>query len=180
MFEGDTLWVWRHPRPVGIEGRCIGQCDVIVPARRAKRLARRVQMLARRHGLPRVVYTSPLQRCAAVGRYLRRWGWQHVRDPALLELSFGAWDGQRWSDINHQEIDQWCQDFASHRPGAGESLQAMLARASAWQASHGEGVVIGHAGWMLSRRWAREQGAAPTVASQWPQPPAYAALWHLC
>lgn len=175
------MWsVWRHPRPLGIEGRCIGQCNVQVPARRAKRLARRVQQHARRHGLTQVVYTSPLQRCAAVGRYLRRWGWRHVVDPTLLELSFGAWDGQCWDDISRDEVDQWCQQFASYAPGGGEALQTMLARAAAWRPSQGDGVVIGHAGWMLSRRWVHEQGiAAPALATQWPKPPAYGTLWRL-
>jgi len=78
--------VWRHPRPEGAAGRCIGAgTDLIVHRRRAKRLARRIQQVARRQRLPHHVVTSPLQRCADVGRWLRRWGWRHEIDPALRD-----------------------------------------------------------------------------------------------
>jgi len=178
------LWTWRHPQPLDVRGRCIGRTDVPVPARRAKRLARRIQKAARRHGLARVVHTSSLQRCALVGRYLRRWGWHHVRDAALLELDFGTWDGRPWQDIPQAEIDAWCEHFATHTPGGGEALQALLTRASAWvptcQAEGQENaVVVGHAGWMLARRWAHEHDQAPSRANQWPAAPAYGALWQL-
>ena len=44
-----ALTVWRHPRPEGVKGRCIGgRSDVPVHWRRAKRLARRIQAHARR------------------------------------------------------------------------------------------------------------------------------------
>lgn len=178
------LWTWRHPQPIDVRGRCIGRTDVKVPARRAKRLARRIQKAARRHGLTRVVHTSPLQRCALVGRYLRRWGWTHMQDPALLELDFGTWDGRPWTGIQQADIDAWCDNFATHTPGGGEALQSLLARASAWvptaQASGQENtVVIGHAGWMLARRWAHEHDQAPRRADQWPAAPSYGALWQL-
>ncbi|MDE2400556.1 MAG: histidine phosphatase family protein [Burkholderiales bacterium] len=181
------LWVWRHPRPEGVEGRCIGRSDVRVPTRRAKRLARQIQNHARRHGLAWVVYTSPSQRCALVGRYLRRWGWIHVIDPSLLELNFGDWDGRLWLDISPADIDQWCQNFASHRPGGGEALAELLMRAEAWRPDRGDGgvdeglqhIVIGHAGWMLARRWGQSHAEPPSQAVQWPAAPAYGTLWRL-
>ena len=117
------LWVWRHPRAEGAAGRCIGWTDLPVDPRRAKRLAHRIRQAARRHGLPRRVLTSPLQRCAAVGRWLKRWGWAHERDPALREMHFGHWDGLRWEQIGQAELDAWCSAFARHRPGGGEHLQ---------------------------------------------------------
>jgi alpha-ribazole phosphatase len=178
--QASPLWAWRHPRPEGVAGRCIGRTDVIVPARRAKRLARCIQQAARRHGLPRVVHTSPLQRCALVGRYLRRWGWLHVQDPALLELDFGGWDGRFWEAIGQADIDQWCQSFACHAPGDGEALQTLLQRAARWVPSHqGACVLVGHSGWMLARRWAHEHTHAPAQASDWPTAPPYGALWRL-
>jgi alpha-ribazole phosphatase len=189
FVQEGPLWAWRHPRPEGVSGRCIGRTDVQVPARRAKRLARRIQKAARRHGLPRVVHTSPLQRCALVGRYLRRWGWVHVQDAALLELDFGTWDGRFWEAIGQADIDQWCGAFASHAPGGGEALQALLQRASVWApalwapfpADHQRAcVLVGHAGWMLARRWTHEHAdQAPAQASDWPMAPAYGTLWRL-
>lgn len=203
----DTpVWVWRHPQPQGVAGRCIGRTDVAVDPRRTKRLARRIQAAARRAGLARVVHTSPLQRCADVGRWLRRWGWTHVVDATLLELDFGTWDGQAWCHIGQTEVDAWCAAFATHAPGGGEPLVQMLQRAAAWQpggrthcrsampknpvaqphecpadaATVSAVVVVGHAGWMLARRWAHicGPGVLPTAAD-WPKPPGYGCCWRV-
>jgi len=97
--ERPRLWFWRHPRAEGAEGRCIGVTDLPVDRRRAKRLAHRIRRVARRERLPRVIHTSDLQRAAAVGRWLRRWGWRHVVDARLREMDFGDWDGLHWSMI---------------------------------------------------------------------------------
>ena len=180
----DTaVWVWRHPAPQGVAGRCIGRTDVPVDPRRAKRLARRIQAVARREGLARVVHTSPLRRCADVGRWLKRWGWTHVVDAALLELNFGAWDGQPWPAIGQAEVDAWCAAFATHAPGGGEPLAHMLQRAAGWQPSAcaeaaRPTVVVGHAGWMLARQWANTHATNnwPTAAD-WPRPPPYGRCW---
>ena len=66
----NRMEAWRHPRPDGVAGRCIGHTDVPVDRRRAKRLAHRIRCAARREGWPKGVWTSPLRRCADVGRWL--------------------------------------------------------------------------------------------------------------
>lgn len=176
----SELRVWRHPRPEGAAGRCIGAgSDLPVHWRRAKRLARRIQRLARRERLPHIIHSSPLQRCADVGRWLARWGWQHRQDPALLELDFGAWDGRPWRTITQAEVDAWVADFAHHAPGGGESLATLLVRATDWRPSAGC-LVVSHGGWMLARRWRTEHGGQlPASAAEWPAAPGYARLWRL-
>ena len=178
MSVADTIWAWRHPRVHGAAGRCIGVTDLPVDRRKAKRLARRVHAAAHKAGLPRIVVTSQLARCADVGRWLRRWGWTHRIDTALGEVDFGRWEGLAWADIAVADIDAWCEDFAHHAPGGGEPLTALLQRASRWQA-RGARVVIGHAGWMLARRWIEEHARPPASASMWPEPPRHAQLWRL-
>ena len=115
------LIVWRHPRPQGVEGRCIGQVDVPVDRRKARRLAHRIRHYARRERLfeqqQPVVWTSPLRRCFDVGRILRGWGWVHRVDARLRELSFGGWDGRPWATIAKEDIDAWCDNFADAQPG---------------------------------------------------------------
>lgn len=172
--------VFRHPRPRGHEGRCIGRTDLPVDPRRARRLARRIRREAARQGWPPVVCTSPLQRACRVGRLLRRWGWQHQVHAALSEADFGAWDGQRWTDIDRTEVDAWVADFAGHAPGGGESLRSLLHRVAAWQPPVPQAVVVGHAGWMLAARWlaTHAPGEWPR-ADQWPRPPAYGECWLL-
>ncbi|MEO7855009.1 MAG: histidine phosphatase family protein [Rubrivivax sp.] len=177
-----TVWAWRHPRAEGAAGRCIGRTDLAVDARRAKGLARRIQATARRHGLPHEVHTSPLRRCADVGRWLRRWGWRHFVDTELLELDFGRWEGRLWDEIERAEVDDWCVAFTSTPPGGGETLDALLARAARWrnpQAPKASVLMVAHAGWMLARRWQCHHGNTPPSADAWPLPPRHEALWLL-
>lgn len=173
------LWVWRHPRARDAAGRCIGRCDLGVDRRRAKRLAHRIRRSARRHGLPRRVLTSPLRRCAAVGQWLRRWGWRHERLPTLLEMDFGRWDGLAWSQIPRAEVEAWCADFLPHSPGGGESLAQLFARVAGWRAPAAPVVVVAHAGWMLARRWLAARQALPVRADQWPAAPRHGECWRL-
>jgi alpha-ribazole phosphatase len=178
--DGALLWAWRHPRAEGAQGRCIGRTDLRVDPRRTKRLAHRIRQAARRHGLPCVVWTSPLRRCADVGRWLRRWGWEHRIDAALMEANFGAWDGLAWEHIPREEVDAWCVDFASARPGGGESLREVLARAAAWPLpAHTPALVVTHGGWMLARRWVSLHPQPPQRPGEWPQAPGHGCLWRL-
>ena len=169
------LTVWRHARPREVEGRCIGRTDVPVDRRKSKRLAHRIRTWARRHGAPRLVLTSPLQRGADVGRWLARWGWQHRLDARLLELDFGAWDGLDWAAIPVSRVDAWCADFAQHRPGGGESVAALLARCAAFIAEAPRACVVGHAGWISAALWLERSGAALPWAQTWPRPLGYCA-----
>ncbi len=170
---------WRHPRPRGHQGRCIGRFDLRLDPRKARRLARRIHRHARLHSAPLVVCTSPLRRCRDVGRHLRRLGWRHHVDPLLLEADFGAWEGLAWREIPRAAVDAWVADFLDHAPGGGESLRQVLERASRWQAPVAGATVVAHAGWMLARRWLAQHGLGqpPQSASQWPAAPAYAQAW---
>lgn len=171
----------RHPRPLGHEGRCIGRHDLRLDPRKARRLARRLHRLATRGGWPRVVCTSPLRRCRDVGRHLRRLGWRHLVDAALLEADFGDWEGRLWDDIGRAEVDAWVSDFANHAPGGGESLRQVLQRAANWQPPVAGAMVVAHAGWMQARRWADQHGAhrPPARAADWPRSAAYGEIWSL-
>lgn len=169
------LLAWRHPRPLGVAGRCIGRTDVALDPRKARRLAAHVH----RRATQRTVITSPLARCADVGRALARMGWRHTIDPALVEMDFGEWDGRPWSAVERAEIDAWTSDFAGYAPGGGESLASMFARVAAWQAPP-DALVIAHGGWMLVRRWIAERGRTPpSDPDQWPCSPAYCECWSL-
>jgi alpha-ribazole phosphatase len=177
-----TLWLWRHPRATGAAGRCIGRTDLRVDPRRSKRLAHRIRAVARRHGLPRLVFTSPLARGHAVGARLARWGWKHVVDDRLLELDFGSWDGRAWSTIAEADITAWSANLLHHRPGAGEPLANLLGRV---QAFCGEApphaLVITHAGWMqaLLLRHAAHGPIDRVDAVSWPPPPAHSRLLRI-
>jgi len=174
-----TACVWRHPRPRGVDGRCIGaRTDVPVDRRKAKRLAHRIRRVARREGRGRVVWTSPLRRAAAVGRWLARWGFTHRIDPRLAELDFGAWDGRCWSTIGAAEVDAWCADFKDHAPGGGETVAALMARCAAFLAEHPDALAVGHGGWINAAERVLRGLAPPATPAEWPPARPYATLWR--
>jgi len=167
------LWAWRHPRAIGAAGRCIGRTDLAVDRRKAKRLAARIRQAARRHGLPREIWTSPLRRAAEVGRVLRRWGWTHHVDERLLELDFGSWDGSPWHQIDRADVACWEADFVHHAPGGGESQMALRVRVAQFVAARlandvgaSPVLVVTHAGWI----GALLAGGEVDDAAQWPAP----------
>jgi alpha-ribazole phosphatase len=174
--DGVTIHIWRHPRAQGAEGRCIGRTDLSVDRRKAKRLAHRIRAFARRHGLPREIVTSPLRRCADVGRVLADWGWVHRIDTALIELDFGDWDGRAWSDVSRAEFDRWCSDLLNCRPGDGESVAELLERVRTWRSAC-ECLAVGHGGWISGACWlaaSRTTAAGAAIApNEWPLAPAH-------
>lgn len=169
-MSAATLHAWRHPRVEGADGLCLGRVDLPVDRRRAKRLAHRIRRVARRHGLPRIVRSSPLARCREVGRWLARWGWVHEVDDTLLELDFGAWSGRPWSSIPREEVDSWCADFPSHAPGGGEPVAALLERVRRFDPGAAR-IVVTHGGWLSAAAWIATHGAAAPDSTRWPAPP---------
>ncbi len=165
----SLMCVWRHPKPRAVAGRCIGHTDVVVDRRKAKRLAHRIRRAARREQMPRVVWTSTLRRAADVGRILAGWGWRHRRDARLNEMNFGAWDGLAWNAIGAAAVDAWCDDFAHHAPGGGESVAALLARCHAFVAEcDAPRCVVGHAGWISAATWLKHRPHDAPSAQSWP------------
>ncbi len=166
-----TLVVWRHSKPQAVAGLCLGRTDARVDPRKAKRLAHRVRRWARLAGAPHVVVTSPLQRGAAVGLWLARWGWQHIVDERLSELDFGTWDGCTWAAIGAAPVQAWCDDFMHHAPGGGEPVAALLQRCAAVLAERDGAMpmcAVGHAGWISAAVWLQQHpGESPTAAA-WP------------
>jgi alpha-ribazole phosphatase len=175
------LRLWRHPRPHGAQGLCLGRTDLPVDLRRARRLAHHIRQWARHEAGPHEVWTSPLKRCRAVGVCLSSWGWRHHIDERLRELDFGDWDGQPWGQIPREAIDAWCADLRFHRPGGGECLDELARRCADFLAECGarRRYVVTHAGWMTTA-WHLAQGwALPATAALWPAAPGYGVAMDL-
>ncbi|GIX23667.1 MULTISPECIES: histidine phosphatase family protein [Caldimonas] len=167
--------LWRHPRPAGAAGLCLGRTDLPVDGRRARRLAHRIRAWARRERGPREVWTSPSQRCRAVGEWLASWGWRHHVDARLRELDFGQWDGRAWAHIPAEAIAAWCADLRGYRPGGGECLDELARRCAEFLADCGgqRRYVITHGGWMTTA-WHLALGRPlPATAAHWPAAPPY-------
>jgi alpha-ribazole phosphatase len=150
-----------------------------VDRRKAKRLAHRIRQSARREGLPREVWVSPLQRAHAVGRCLARWGWRVQVDERLAEMHFGAWDGRPWTDIPWREVGAWQGDLLDHAPGGGESIARLAQRVQAFvaeaRARSAPRLVVTHGGWIKALLHV-SPGSRQLGADQWPDPPRHGSL----
>ena len=179
------LWCWRHPRAIGAQGRCIGHTDIPLDPRKARRLAHRIREAARRHGLPRAVWVSPLARSRDVGRVLRGWGFKAHVDARLMELNFGRWDGRPWSAIAWAEVEAWQADLLHHAPGGtdqGESLATLAARVRTFAQDAERDVtprlLVTHGGWLNALQLLPRllPPAVALAAADWPAAPRHGAL----
>lgn len=168
---------------MGAAGRCIGRTDLAVDPRKAKRLAHRIRTTARRQGLPREVWASPLRRSRDVGRWLARWGWRLHIDARLAELDFGTWDGLPWSSIAWSEVQAWQDDLLHHAPGGGESLHQLAGRVTAFvaeaqaeaEATSAPRLLVTHGGW-INALLHLPPGCTHLPAAAWPAAPKHASL----
>ena len=179
---GPRLWLVRHAAPLVVPGTCYGALNIAADAAGTQTSATRLAAALPAESL---VFCSTLQRCEQLALDLQalRPDLTSNPDPRLREMDFGAWEGQRWDDIAKDDIDAWTAAFATHAPGGGESLSAMLTRVSAalqsaqqWadqntaKNTKTDVVWITHAGVMRCVQWLQTRGdkALPT-SEAWPQ-----------
>lgn len=137
----------RHTRPKVAAGLCYGQTDLELAGTFANDAA---AVLAALPAINRVA-SSPLQRCRALARYIADARELPLEfDERLMEMDFGAWEGQPWSGIPMSEIDAWDEDFMHARPHGGESVAMFTSRVEAaladWSAHRETIAVVTHAG----------------------------------
>ncbi|MDR0244451.1 MAG: alpha-ribazole phosphatase [Burkholderia sp.] len=120
----------RHPA-VGVEpGICYGRSDVPLAAPAdAGAQAVRAHLSALGAPLPGQVWTSPLTRCASVAERLAQPFDVPLRcDADWQEMDFGAWEMQRWDDIDRAALDAWAADLMHARAHGGESVARFVER----------------------------------------------------
>lgn len=127
----------RHPAVAVAPGTCYGRSDVRLadaPALTVDTwLARLALCLPAGRGAALTVDSSPLTRCLSVAEALAESLNAVVRsDPRLQEMDFGAWELQRWDDIDRAALDAWAADLRAARPHGGETLDAFAARLASW------------------------------------------------
>ncbi|HXO75273.1 MAG TPA: histidine phosphatase family protein, partial [Puia sp.] len=67
-----------------------------------------------------IVYSSPLQRCTRLARYL--FPEQDLSLQAdLMELFCGEWEMRHWDELPKAEVEPWMSDFVNIRIPGGES-----------------------------------------------------------
>lgn len=169
-----TLWLVRHAKPLIAAGVCYGVHDVPAEPEATLECAQRLAA-----ALPQgaQLRTSLLQRCELLTNFLcgLRPDLTPIRDPRLVEMNFGSFEGMAWSDIPKAALDAWTADFAHHRFGGQESVAEFMARVgAAWDECQAQSTTYPHQVWITHAGVARaatllSQGIrVPKSARQWP------------
>ena len=116
------VYVIRHT-PVDVpKGICYGQTNVNLLANYRNDVA-----LFSSKVPPQLdaVFSSPLHRCTLIAALFSS---QFLTDDRLMEMNFGEWEMQQWSDIPKSELDPWMQDWVTSCPPGGENFQVVYNR----------------------------------------------------
>ena len=136
--HGETEW---HDA-----GRVAGRSDVALSAngheeaRSAGRyLSQLIENTHDRYGLHHAIWYSSTARRTRTSASLMREAFQPstevIVDARLVELDFGDWEGQRWSDVHESDGDvlaAWGEDWVKRSPPNGETFAAQRHRCRAW------------------------------------------------
>ena len=165
------LWLVRHAQPLIEAGICYGATDVAADAQATLKAA---HALAQVLPVGLAMLSSPLQRCERLSQSICRLrpDLTYKTDVRLMEMDFGAWEGQRWDDIAPTELKNWTDAFDTWPCGGGESVDQMMARVGAlWDESvvSSQSVVwITHAGVIRAATLVAQGMRQVKRADQWP------------
>lgn len=153
-----ALTLLRHTTPEQHAGLCYGRTDLaIAPSFEA-------EAAALIPGLPvfSTVLSSPLSRCRHLAeRIAKPAGLTVTVVPEWIEMDFGRWEGQRWSDIPRRDLDAWAADFMDYRGHGGESVAMLASRVAQGLDRAPEGaLIVTHAGTIKAALAARKQPGA--------------------
>ena len=167
------LWLVRHARPLIAPGVCYGALDVPADDAATRDCAAQLASTLPIQDSGHVsMSTSPLQRCELLTHYLcgLRSDLAPVSDANLAEMNFGSWEGQRWDAIGEESLARWTDQFATHRPGGGESVQEFMRRVEAAMSrlQGDDAVWITHAGVIRAATFIAGGLRILASADQWP------------
>lgn len=111
------LQLLRHLPVCLPEGVCYGASDIDAQPLTDGDLDRvQASLLA----TPTLMVSSPLRRCRVLADALSPSAVVTRFDSRLQEMNFGAWELQRWDDIDRQQIDDWAAAPWDYCPPGGE------------------------------------------------------------
>ncbi|MBK3519269.1 alpha-ribazole phosphatase [Carboxylicivirga marina] len=120
------IWLIRHTTPNIDKGICYGQLNLDV-ADSFNDEVEHIKLLLSNNSFDKV-FTSPLLRCTALAKRLFPSEDIHFEEQ-IKEINFGDWEGQKWDEINKQQLNVWSHDFLQQSPPNGENFSALLERA---------------------------------------------------
>lgn len=119
---------YRHPTPDAVPGLCYGRWNIGL----AKEAT--AEITAACAAPPEFAYivSSPSWRATQLAEALAAaTGKPLETDERLMEMDFGRWEGEMWSDIDRDESDPWAENPWDLAPPKGESYSMVHSRIGA-------------------------------------------------
>ena len=158
------VFLIRHTVPAVEAGVCYGHLDVdVAPSFEVEADAILRTCRAENIGTGAVIIASPLKRCRVLAEFLAEQLKLPITfDPRLRELDFGAWEGERWEEIDRAKSNFWTADVWNRAPPDGETCAELNCRvlavlnelcasetaaaATTDKAAHQRVIMVSHAG----------------------------------
>lgn len=132
MYSCDmNVYLVRHTAVDVPRGMCYGQTDVPLKdtfPQEAAAVAGRLDAAIPDKSILDAVYTSPLGRCCRLAEFCG-YG-DALREPRIMEINFGEWEGQNYDLIQDPRLQEWFEDYLHVRATGGESFEDQFNRVS--------------------------------------------------
>lgn len=144
------LWTIRHTKPYNPNDVCYGRLDFDVSPTFEDESDKALKALTEANAKPTRLFSSPLIRCTKfAGKASKLLGLPVEKEPAIIELNFGTWEGQKLTAVPRSEMHAWTSDLRGYRFPEGENFYDIDERAGKFLDTlpdDGEFLCITHAG----------------------------------
>ena len=139
------LWTIRHTKPYNPNDVCYGRLDFDVSPTFEEEADGAIRAFLATGAKPTRLFSSPLLRCLKLAeKASAATGLAIEKEPAIIELNFGTWEGQKLTAVPRSEMHAWISDLRGFRFPEGENFYDIDERAGKFFA--------GKAGF-ISLRW---------------------------
>ena len=144
------LWTIRHTKPYNPNDVCYGRLDFDVSPTFEEESDGAIKALLEANAKPTRLFSSPLIRCLRLAeKASAATGLAIEKEPAIIELNFGTWEGQKLTAVPRSEMHAWISNLRGYRFPEGENFYDIDERAGKFLDSlpdEGEFLCITHAG----------------------------------
>jgi broad specificity phosphatase PhoE len=153
------LWTIRHTKPYNPKDVCYGRLDFDVSPTFEEESDKALKALVESGAKPTRLFSSPLIRCTKFADKASKMLDLHVeKEPAIIELNFGTWEGQKLTAVPRSEMHAWTSDLRGYRFPQGENFYDIDKRVGNFLdklSDDGEYLCITHAGVIASLQHSR-------------------------
>ena len=144
------LWTIRHTKPYNPNDVCYGRLDFDVSPTFEEESDGAIKALLEAKAKPTRLFSSPLIRCLKLAEKASAvTGLAIEKEPAIIELNFGTWEGQKLTAVPRSEMHAWISNLRGYRFPEGENFYDIDERAGKFLDTlpdDGEFLCITHAG----------------------------------